>query len=74
MNRKNLKALERHTQAAADLLAESVLEASLEALDDHDHGIDVAARALNILTATVDAATLYRIAGEVRTARKVGTK
>jgi len=74
MNDKKLRQLERHTQAAADILAASVLEASLDALDDHENGIDITARALNILTATVDAATLRRIAGEVRASRKVGPK
>ena len=69
MNRKNLKSLARHAQAAGDILHASTLEATLDALDDHDNGIDITARALEILVATIDSATLYRIAGEVRAAR-----
>jgi len=69
MDHKTLKRLEHHAQAAGDILHASVVEATLDALDDHDNGIDITARALEILVATVDSATLYRIAGEVRTAR-----
>lgn len=70
MNDKTLRKLQHHAQAAGDILHASTLEATLDALDDHDNGIDITARALEILVATVDSATLYRIAGEVRTARK----
>jgi hypothetical protein len=71
MNDRTLRKLQRHAQAAANILDASVLEAALDALDDHANGIDVTARALNILAAITDAATLRRIAGEVRTAREV---
>ena len=70
MNDKTLRKLQRHTQAAGDILHTSTLAATLDALDDHDNGIDITARALNILTATIDTATLRRISGEVRAARK----
>jgi hypothetical protein len=70
MTPSQFKALERHTQAAGAILDASVLEASLDALDDHENGIDITARALTILAAICDAATLRRIAGEVRAARK----
>ena len=66
MNRKNLKALERHATAAADIITNSVVNGAADVLADLYHDADPR----DSLAALVDAATLYRIASDARTVRK----
>ena len=60
----DLKALERHCNAAADIITNDVVNSAADVLADPE------ARAGDSLAALVDAATLYRIANDIRTVRK----
>jgi hypothetical protein len=62
----DLKALERHCNAAAELIISDVVTSAADILADPDPG--VAAR--DALAALVDACTLRRIANDARTVRK----
>ena len=63
MDRKTLKALERHAQAAADIIAADVTATAADVLADAN------ADPADSLAALVDAAILYRIARDARDAR-----
>jgi hypothetical protein len=64
MNRRTLKALERHATAAADIIRADVLESAAAVLADPE------ARPGDSLAALVDAQMLYGVAAAARTARK----
>jgi len=64
MNRKTLKALEHHAQAAADIITADVRDAAADVLADPEEDARVS------LALLVDAATFARIAGEARAFRK----
>jgi len=64
MNRRQLKALERHATAAADLIRDDVLESAADVLADPD------ARPGDALAALVDAQTLYGVAAAARAGLK----
>jgi len=66
MDRKTLRALERHCTAAGDLIRDSVVNGAADTLADPDPDTDPR----DALAALVDAATLYRIADDARTVRK----
>ena len=60
----DLKALERHCNAAAQLIINDVVSSAADVLADPE------ARAGDSLAALVDACTLRRIASDARTVRK----
>jgi len=70
MNRKTLRKLELHAQAAADLICDEITVSAPKTLADHARGVDVSKHALDTLAAFVDSTTLYRVAASARTARK----
>lgn len=66
MDNETLRKLERHCNAAADIITKSVVNSAADTLADPDRGT----AALDALAALVDAATLYRIASDARHGRK----
>lgn len=62
----DLKALERHCNAAAEIIISSVVTSAADVLADPDPDADPR----DSLAALVDAATLRRIASDARTVRK----
>jgi hypothetical protein len=64
MDRKTLKALQHHAQAAADIITNDVVMSAADVL------ADPTADPRDSLAALVDAAALNRIAGDARAVRK----
>ena len=62
----DLKALERHCNAAADIITNDVVTSAADILADPDPDTDPR----DALAALVDACTLRRIANDARTVRK----
>ena len=62
----DLKALERHCNAAADIITNDVVNSAADVLADPDPDTDPR----DALAALVDACTLRRIARDARTVRK----
>jgi len=64
MNRKNLKSLARHAQAAADIITADIRDTAADVLADPEEDARIP------LALLVDAATFARIAREARVFRK----
>jgi len=64
MDRKTLKALERHAKAAADIIRDDVVATAADVLADPEGDARIS------LALLADAATFIRIAGEARSFRK----